>query len=288
MKKKSFVIYTDAYETLKSFPDHDLAMLFHAIFRYASGEELPEMSERADVAFSFMKRALDENEKKWEAKAQRCSEAGKRSAEVRRAKRTLAEVSGCASVATNTTDVDSVNEPKRNVTDVNSVEQNTTSDANVDSVKGHETNQTVTVTDTDTETATDTDTLSYGARAASTRVREGECEYVFEKYNEICTRLTPALELTDSLKGEIVKMIGEYGVEDILHVFEKANQSDFCAGLVTSFKADLPWILQKRFYLKVKAGGYSGKTSSKHKPSFNDFEQRDYDFDALERQLRRN
>lgn len=79
--KDSFVLYASYMQHVKMLSLEQRGELFTAILEYASGyasEELPEMDEVTQMAFSFIKADMDKNEEKYLRTVEARSEAGKR------------------------------------------------------------------------------------------------------------------------------------------------------------------------------------------------------------------
>ncbi len=81
--KKSFILYCDQRGTWERLSDEQAGKLIKHVFSYVNDEN-PEADFITELAFEGIKRALKSDLKKWEAKQEQRSEAGKRSAEIRR------------------------------------------------------------------------------------------------------------------------------------------------------------------------------------------------------------
>lgn len=75
--KKSFVLYSDTYETIKKLSEKEQAELLRAIFEYHNNGITQELSITVDLVFSFMKSQFDRDNDKWHAKKEVRSEAGR-------------------------------------------------------------------------------------------------------------------------------------------------------------------------------------------------------------------
>lgn len=65
--KKSFILYTDTYDSIKILPDLEKGRLLTAIFEYVmTGKEISTKSTTG-MAFSFIKKQLDRDTNKWNA-----------------------------------------------------------------------------------------------------------------------------------------------------------------------------------------------------------------------------
>ena len=64
MAKRSFVLFHDYREQICSLSDAACGQLFKAIFAYEIDGESPKLPQKAEMAFMFIKHALDENREK--------------------------------------------------------------------------------------------------------------------------------------------------------------------------------------------------------------------------------
>ena len=120
---------------------------------------------------------------------------------------------------------------------------------------------------------------------------------IVDKYNEICKSFAKVMKLTDARKKSIKARLDTYSKEEIIKVFEKAEQSKFLKGANNrNWKADFDWLMSDRNMAKVLEGKYDNTNqltppeTPKPKPTnqFNNFEQRKYseqEMNALEKRL---
>lgn len=130
---------------------------------------------------------------------------------------------------------------------------------------------------------------------------------IVDKYNEICKSFSKVIKLTDARKKSIKARLDTYSKEEIIKVFEKAEQSNFLKGANNrNWKADFDWLMSDRNMAKVLEGKYDNSNALKDnnsnnatvnnnrtytpntKNQFNNFEQRNYsdeELDELERKL---
>ena len=101
--KKSFVLYADLIHTVSKMPNDKAGELLKHILKYVNDEE-PETDDLIiQLTFEPIKQQLKRDLKKYENKRKQWSEAGKRSAEARKAnkiERTLTNVKSVATVST--------------------------------------------------------------------------------------------------------------------------------------------------------------------------------------------
>lgn len=75
--KESFVIYVKYLDNIETLSMEQRGVLFTALMRYVSGQTLPEMDGITAMAFSFIKSQIDEDLRKYEEKCQKRAEAGR-------------------------------------------------------------------------------------------------------------------------------------------------------------------------------------------------------------------
>ena len=75
--KTSFVLYHDLREPLELLSDEERGRLLSAIFEYSMTGALPEFSGALQLAFAFVRTALDRDAAAWEDKVQKRREAGR-------------------------------------------------------------------------------------------------------------------------------------------------------------------------------------------------------------------
>lgn len=87
--KDSFVIRTEWLDTIKYMSHEDAGVLLKMIFNYEAGNAIDyeiddfDVHGEAFIAFTFIKRALEKTDKKYEETVEKQREAGKRGAEKR-------------------------------------------------------------------------------------------------------------------------------------------------------------------------------------------------------------
>ena len=130
---------------------------------------------------------------------------------------------------------------------------------------------------------------------------------IIDKYNSVCKSLPKVMKLSDTRRKAINARLDKFSLEEIITVFEKAEQSNFLKGANNrNWKADFDWIMSDRNIAKVLEGKYDNSNALKDnnlnnatasnnktytpntKNQFNNFEQRNYsdeELDELERKL---
>ena len=117
------------------------------------------------------------------------------------------------------------------------------------------------------------------------------CKQVVDLYHSICTSYPSVKTLSEARKKAIKARLNTYSLDDFRTLFEKAEASAFLKGSNDrNWTANFDWLIKDANMAKVIDGNYDKQQRPKgSKPSstnkFNNFPQRDYDFDTLEQQL---
>ena len=74
--RKSFILYSDTYDTLQHLNDEQLGKLMRMIFEYQTSGKTPETNNPLFIAFGFIKSSLDRDGVKYEQRAERSRENG--------------------------------------------------------------------------------------------------------------------------------------------------------------------------------------------------------------------
>ncbi len=81
-----------------------------------------------------------------------------------------------------------------------------------------------------------------------------------DAYNDICTRLPAVTKLSDKRKKTVNARLREHGFDNIVRVFELANESDFLCGCGDrGFKATFDWLMKPDNFLKTLEGNYTNQ-----------------------------
>lgn len=85
-----------------------------------------------------------------------------------------------------------------------------------------------------------------------------------DDYNSICVSLPKCQRLSPKRSKAIVKLLKTYPYDDILTVFEKLEESDFCTNRKrTGWRADIDFILREDKFVSVLEGKYDNQTNSR-------------------------
>ena len=120
-------------------------------------------------------------------------------------------------------------------------------------------------------------------------VVDNHVKEIVDGYKRICTELPQIQRASEARVKKVKARLKVYPVEDILKAFEMANYSKFLKGKTGNWNgATFDWFFENDENIqKVLEGQYKDKPISKEpkKLKFNEFEQRNYDYDALEKKL---
>lgn len=103
--KKSFVLYADLIHTVKHLSNEQAGELFKHVLKYVNDENPISDNIIINLSFEPIKQQLKRDLKKYESKKQQWSEAGKRSAEVRNAKKKVTKSTDVKNVKNISTDL---------------------------------------------------------------------------------------------------------------------------------------------------------------------------------------
>lgn len=121
-------------------------------------------------------------------------------------------------------------------------------------------------------------------------------QQIVDKYNEICKSFPKVIKITESIKESIRRCLETYSQEELITVFEKAEQSNFLKGdNIHNWQADFEWLIKDDNIAKALNGKYDNNRQFNQEPTnnqssnrFNNFNQREYskeEMDDLEKRL---
>ena len=121
-------------------------------------------------------------------------------------------------------------------------------------------------------------------------------QQIVDMFNETCVSFPKVKSLSESRKKAIKARLNTYSVDDFKKCFENAESSDFLkGGNDRNWTATFDWLIKDANMAKVLEGNYENKPKPKgrkeivpewmNKNRFNNFEQREYDMNDLERKL---
>lgn len=114
------------------------------------------------------------------------------------------------------------------------------------------------------------------------------CKEVVELYHKLCPSFPKVRRITKKRTDAIKARLRTYGIDEIKECFTKAEKSRFLkGGNDRNWTADFDWLMKESNITKVLEGKYDNREApvKQVKNSFNNFEQRTYDYEALEKKL---
>lgn len=109
---------------------------------------------------------------------------------------------------------------------------------------------------------------------------------IVQLYNVHCPSFPSVKAISDSRKKAIKARLNTYSVDDFKTLFQKAEASDFLKGANDrNWTATFDWLIKDSNMAKVLDGNYDNRSSGRQQKGFQNFKQRDYDMEAMERML---
>lgn len=257
--KDSLIIYNSIEEVIECLEPEQVKSLMLAMIAYNKGEEVPELDAVTKMAFIPLRQQIDRDTEKYNDKCEKRANAGRKGADVTNSRRSAK---------------------------VGNDENKTAKTANA------EFDENKTAKTADTEYDTDTEYDSDINKNTST----SSADAVVRLYNDLCPSLPSVRTLSDKRKRDIKTRLKKYTLDDFQKVFEKAEKSSFLRGdNERGFRASLDWLINEGNMAKVLDGNYDDRPNKQRaaparapaaaNTRFNNFEQRNYDYTELERQL---
>ena len=114
-------------------------------------------------------------------------------------------------------------------------------------------------------------------------------QLIADLYNDTCVSFPRIKTLSESRKKAIKARFKIYTLDDFKRLFEKAEASSFLKGANDrNWTANFDWLIKDNSMAKVLDGNYDDRQPKNKPTKFNNFSQRDYDMDAMERMLNNN
>ena len=257
--KDSLIIYNSIEEVIECLEPEQVKSLMLAMIAYNKGEEVPELDAVTKMAFIPLRQQIDRDTEKYNDKCEKRANAGRKGADVTNSRRSAK---------------------------VGNDENKTAKTANAEFDENDSAKTADTEYDTDTEYDSD----------INKNTSTSSADAVVRLYNDLCPSLPSVRTLSDKRKRDIKTRLKKYTIDDFQKVFEKAEKSSFLRGdNERGFRASLDWLINEGNMAKVLDGNYDDRPNKQRAASarapaaantrFNNFEQRNYDYSELERQL---
>lgn len=105
-------------------------------------------------------------------------------------------------------------------------------------------------------------------------------------YHEKCPSLPKVLKNTDARRKMVNARLKDYTEDEIAKAFEMAEESEFLRNGNGTWKgASFDWILNPNNIVKILEGNYKNKSTQPKNNQFNNFQQSNYDWDEINREL---
>lgn len=112
-------------------------------------------------------------------------------------------------------------------------------------------------------------------------------ERILDLYNSVCYLLKPCSVLTKTRFEKVKLLLEKFTPDEIKSVFEKANKSDFLLGKNDrGWKATFDWLIDIDNFVKVKEDNFANSVVKSGADMYRQYKKGNYDFDALEREVR--
>ena len=110
-------------------------------------------------------------------------------------------------------------------------------------------------------------------------------EEVQTLFNKTCIFFKPCMTIGKASLPKIRALGQQYTIDEIRDVFERANRSQFLQGNNDrSWKATFDWIITPDNFKKIMDGNYDNSVSQTN--TYHQYKHSNYDFDAMEREVR--
>ena len=257
--KDSLIIYNSIEEVIECLEPEQVKSLMLAMIAYNKGEEVPELDAVTKMAFIPLRQQIDRDTEKYNDKCEKRANAGRKGADVTNSRRSAK---------------------------VGNDENKTAKTANAEFDESDSAKTADTEYDTDTEYDSD----------INKNTSTSSADAVVRLYNDLCSSLPSVRTLSDKRKRDIKTRLKKYTLNDFQKVFEKAEKSSFLRGdNERGFRASLDWLINEGNMAKVLDGNYDDRPNKQRaaparapaaaNTRFNNFNQRNYNYTELERQL---
>lgn len=84
-------------------------------------------------------------------------------------------------------------------------------------------------------------------------------KWFVDKFNSICVSLPKCVRMSGKRGKGIINIVKKFSTEEIIEVFNKLEESDFCSGRSGKWRADIDFILREDKFISVLEGKYDNK-----------------------------
>lgn len=223
MAMKYFCCYHSYREILAGLTDEQFGKLFRAALLYSETGEMPGLPPAESIAFSFIRRDIDQASEEYERKCET------NRANANRRKQTQAAASdGIRPQAT-------------------AADGKPTETAGAKEKEKEKENVNEKMIDDDSGDA---------ARSDPSSINSSQEETVFRSYCQLCPSLQTVSRLTPKRRDAVRELLTQYTTEEIAEGFRKAEATPYLCGRVNGHPADFDWLIQPDNFTKLLEGKY--------------------------------
>lgn len=284
-RKDSFVLYTSHYEVIKKLPLEDKGRLLDAIYQYAMNGETDELPIAVDIAFGFIRQALDKNNEKYQAiveRNRRNGQGGGAPKGNRNAKKTTQnnpkQPTGLFGDDTDSTTTENGGSDSSDG-DQQSLHQHEKGDGfsveeGVETTQNNPKQPKTTLYDNeyDNDNGLSDDnqqeanaSMSPGDAAPSKTLEDIDFRDLLQFFNKSMknAQIPKIQSITAKRKAAVTARAKEHGKQAVMTVIKKAAESSFLnGGGERSWVADFDWLFRPNNFPKVLEGNYDNRQHS--------------------------
>lgn len=249
-RQKSFIMYDEYAQHFSLLSDAELGALMRAVFSYRLSGDVPELPDKAAMAFSFIRLRLDDDARRYEETCEKNKSNGARGGRPRAA--------------------DSTSKTERFSKETKKTERFFEKPKKPD-------------TDIDIDSDLDTDS---GIEKQDSIADAIDYRTVAEKYERKCPSL-PAVKILSDKRKRAIKKLRDNGV-DLDALFETAENSDFLSGRSGKWNGcNFDWLTNYNNAIKVLEGVYRNTKNKDSPPGLEVYNSGRYDYDEIEELARK-
>lgn len=278
MMRENVLIFTNYINKFERLSNEQFGMLIRAILEYQTTGVIPDIADSI-VALSFdtVKPDIDRNNQKYEEMCERNRINGKKGGRPRKEENPN-KSSGFLENQVDTTETDSNPNDNEydNENDIDIVNKSNSLHS-LDCINSSETSS-------DNSEPTEEEQYQQLVKELKAKAEDGKVDEVINEYKLVCTDLPTIQKVTKERRQKVKARLKTFSTAEIFKCFNMVAESDFLSGRAGTWQASFDWLFANdKNIQKVLEGNYQNKSPTRK--GFNNFEQRDYDFAALEQKL---
>lgn len=276
--RETILLFTSYEEKYSKLSDEQFGQLMRAAISYQKTGEVPEIEDiTVSVAFDTAKFDIDLNNQKYDELVEKRKDAGRKGGLAKASKSSKAK----QSLANGSKAKQSLAKPSlhehEHVHDNNNIVNKSNSLHSLDCINSSETSS-------DNSEPTEEEKYNQLVKELKAKAEDGKVDEVINEYKLVCTDLPTIQKVTKERRQKVKARLKTFSTAEIFKCFNMVAESDFLSGRAGTWQASFDWLFANdKNIQKVLEGNYQNKSPTKK--GFNNFEQRDYDFAALEQKL---